>query len=104
MAIFHGSGFTYIKGLTLESNIEDFLQQIIPVLFIHPSFHLLALVAFGILAVFSGAAARNMLFLIAILVFVDAILGFYLGGMIPGISLSSASLLFALAAWQAKAE
>ena len=48
MAIFHGSGLFYVSDLMNESNAEVFLKEIIPVLFAHPSIHLIGLTALGI--------------------------------------------------------
>jgi len=94
MAGFHGVGFTYVKEAINASNAEQFLKQIVPVLFAHPSIHLLGLAAFGILPIFLAQGARKVLILLAILVVADALLALYLGGVVPGVLLLTAALCF----------
>ena len=98
MAAFHGSGFFFVSEAITSSNAEPFLKDIVPVLFAHPSIHLLVLAGFGVLAFFLSRDARKLLVLIGIAVFADAGLGFYLGGMIPGSMLSAAALCVVFAA------
>jgi len=97
MAVFHGSGYSYVADAIGESDAEGFLKQIVPVLFAHPSIHLIGLAAFGILAVFLGEAAGKVLVLLAALIMVDGALAFYLGGILPGILLLAAALSFIVA-------
>ncbi|NER18794.1 hypothetical protein [Spongiivirga citrea] len=97
MALFHGSGYSYISEMIHSSNTEDFLKDIVPTLFIHPSIHLLGLAAFGFLAFFLGPASKKVLVTIAILVFIDALLGFFIGGIVPGLLLSLAAFCFLFA-------
>ncbi|MEM1326110.1 MAG: hypothetical protein AAGI23_09160 [Bacteroidota bacterium] len=96
MAIFHGSGFNFVKASIESSNADSFLKDIVPALFAHPSIHLMGLTAFGLLST-TMEQPRKVLVLLALLIFVDAALGFYLGGLIPGAFLSSAAILFILA-------
>ncbi len=97
MAVFHGSGYSYVASAIGESDAENFLKQIVPVLFAHPSIHLIELAAFGILAMFLGPAASKVLTLLAALIMVDGALAFYLGGILPGILLFGAALSFIVA-------
>ncbi|MTB51155.1 hypothetical protein [Lewinella sp. W8] len=101
MALFHGSGLGYVSGLMASSNAPDFLKDIFGPLFAHASFHLLSLAAFGILSLFLGEGRKKVLQLLAVLIFLDAILGFYLGGIIPGGLLSLAAGIFLLASRKA---
>lgn len=94
MAAFHGSGISYVSDIMSKSNAEPFLKEIMPVLFAHPSIHLIGLAAFGVLAVFMTQDARKVLVLLAIAVAADAALAFYLGGVIPGVLLMAAVLCF----------
>ncbi len=100
MALFHGSGLLYVKGLMEESNAAHFLKEIVPVLFAHPSIHLLGLAAFGILSLTLKADHNKILATIVVLVLIDSLLAFYLGGVIPGLLLLAAGLSFSLAAWE----
>ncbi len=97
MAAFHGSGLLYITDLIHTSNAEDFLKDIVPVLFVHPSIHLMGLAGFGILAIFLKQDAGKVLFVLSLVVLVDAALAIYLGGMLPGGLLTAAALCFGMA-------
>jgi len=94
MAGLHGSGFFEIKAAIEASDTSDFLKEILPPLFIHPSFHLLGLAGFGLLSIWLKGGAKAVLTLVAVLILVDALLAFYLGALIPGILLAVASGLF----------
>jgi len=94
MALLHGSGLVYVSSAIAESNAEDFLKDIVPVLFAHPSIHLIGLAAFGILTLFLSHEGKKVLWLLAVPVIIDAALAFYLGGIVPGILLTIAALCF----------
>ena len=94
MAVFHGSGYYYVSETIIASNAEPFLKDIVPVLFAHPSFHLLGLSAFGLLALELTIDAKKVLAVLSILIFIDALLALYLGGLLPGILLTIAALCF----------
>jgi len=102
MAGFHGSGFWYVRKSIQSSDASDFLKNIVPALFAHPSFHLLALAAFGVLALFQPQNARPILYLVSLLVLGDAMLGFALGGLGPGLLLVGAATCFGLAGFRQK--
>lgn len=102
MAIFHGSGFSYINETIMKSNADGFLKEIVPVLFAHPSIHLIGLAAFGILALFLERETKKVLTLLSLIVFVDALLAFYLGGTLPGMLLVVATLCFLVASYVLK--
>ena len=97
MAIFHGSGFFYVSESIMKSNAEGFLKEIVPVLFVHPSIHLIGLSAFGILTIFLNNDNKKVLVLLSLIVIADALLAFYLGGTLPGILLTVAALCFIMA-------
>lgn len=100
MAVFHGSGFVYVSDAISKSNSEDFLKEIVPVLFAHPSIHLIGLASFGFLTLFLQYDAKKILFLLSAFVFIDGILAFYLGGIIPGALLSASALCFSIAGFK----
>lgn len=102
MAGFHGSGFWYVRKSIQSSDASGFLKDIVPALFAHPSFHLLALAAFGVLALFQAQSARPILYLVALLVLGDGILGFVLGGLVPGLLLVGAATCFGVAGFRQK--
>lgn len=97
MAAFHGSGINYVNGLIAESNADDLLKDIVPVLFAHPSIHLIGLALMGVLTLFMQYEQRKVLYAISLLIFMDAALAFYLGGILPGVLLSLAALSFIFA-------
>ncbi len=102
MAIFHGSGFNYVSSAISETNAEEFLKEIVPVLFAHPSIHLIGLAAFGILSLFLKQEATKILMLLSFIVLTDAFLAFYLGGILPGILLMIPTFSFAIAGFYLK--
>ena len=94
MGLFHGSGLSYFTGLIKESNAMDLLKEVVPVLFAHPSIHLIGLAALGILATTMQQPVNKLLIFLVIMIGIDAALGFYVGGPIPGIALSIAAAFF----------
>lgn len=102
MGLFHGSGFFYITETIQASNVEDFLKEIVPVLFAHPSIHLLGLSALGILALFLKHDLRKLSWLLALLILIDALLAVVLGAMIPALLLIAAAICFVVAALKDK--
>lgn len=97
MALFHGSGYSFVKETIDKSNSETFLKEIIPTLFIHPSLHMIGLAAFGILAIYLKGGKQKVLLLLSLLILVDALLAFNLGGVLPGVLLLISALCFLLA-------
>ncbi|MDC8004846.1 hypothetical protein POV27_12360 [Aureisphaera galaxeae] len=102
MAVFHGSGFFYVSDLIDNSNADGLLKEIVPVLFAHPSIHLIGLAALGIFTLFLTYDARKILYLLTALVLIDTILAFMVGGPIPGSILSVPVLCFAIAGYKIK--
>jgi len=99
MGIFHGSCIFYVSELMNDSNAEEFLKEIMPVLFAHPSIHLIGLAALGILTLYLKYEAKKILFLLTILIIIDTILAFTVGGLIPGFILSVPAVCFSIAAF-----
>jgi uncharacterized membrane protein len=97
---FHGTGFFYVSEAIEKSNAESFLKKIVPVLFAHPSIHLIGLSALGVLALFLKQDRGKLLWSLALLVLIDALLAFYLGGWIPGILLTVAALCFVFSGYK----
>jgi len=104
MALFHGSGLFYITDLINKSNTNEFLKEIFPVLFAHPSIHLIGLSVFGIVTLYLNQDAKKILYLLTALVLIDSILAFTVGGIFPGLLLSIPVLCFAFAALKIKAK
>jgi len=96
MAGIHGSGFNYLTGLMNTADAPAFIKQIFPVLFVHPSLHLVGLAAFALLTLRMPHEGKKVLFLVAVLVVLDSLLAFILGGVVPGILLVLAGLAFFL--------
>lgn len=94
LGIFHGSGIIYVTEIIAQSNTEDFIKEIFPVLFAHPSFHLLGLAALGVLTLSMKHEARKIKLFISAFVMVDSLFAFYLGALIPGIVLLLTASLF----------
>ena len=102
MAIFHGSGLYYVTEKMLASNADSFLKEILPVLFVHPSMHLLGLAVLGIISLSMKQEAPKVLFLLSVLIIIDAFLAIYLGGVLPAILLLSAAVCFIITGYQKK--
>ncbi|MFS4447661.1 hypothetical protein [Maribacter sp. 2307UL18-2] len=102
MAAFHGSGFFYVREAITSSNAEDFLKDIVPALFAHPSIHLMGLSALGLLTLWLRHEAYKVAWLLAALIALDAVLAFYLGGCIPGLLLLLAAACFVLSGGKSK--
>ncbi|BFP39962.1 hypothetical protein FGF1_08070 [Flavobacteriaceae bacterium GF1] len=98
MALFHGSGLHYVNELMQQSNSKPFLIDIFPVLFAHPSIHLLGLAGFGLLTLFMKHEIKKVLFFTSLLVCIDALLAFYLGAVVPGVLLVFSALSLVLGA------
>jgi len=97
MAAFHGSGLSYVNKIMAASDADNFIKQIFPILFAHPSLHLVGLAAFGILSTFLAQEAWKVLMVLLIIVLADALLAFFLGGVLPGFLLVLAALCFGIA-------
>ncbi len=102
VAALHGSGYQYVAGALQESELPDFLKRILPPLYLYPS-ALMVLLALAVLATLGSSATRGpVLGLVGVVVAANAILGFVLGGVIPGGALLLVAGLFALASRKAK--
>lgn len=97
MAIFHGSGIKIITNLMRESNSEEFIKEIFPILFLHPSIQLLGLVAFGLSTLYIPGKHKSTLIIISSLVIINSFAAFYLGALLPGILLLISSTCFFIA-------
>lgn len=97
MATFHASGFFYVSDSINKLNAEGFLKEIVPVLFAHPSIHLIGLAALGVLTLYLKYEAKKILLLLTIMVIIDTILAFNIGGLIPGLILTLPFICFSIA-------
>lgn len=104
VAALHGSGYQYVAGTLQESELPSFLKRILPPLYLYPS-ALLIVLSLAVLATLKWRAARtSILGLVGVIVAANAILGFVLGGMIPGGALLLVAGLFAFASLKAREE
>ncbi|NAS14037.1 hypothetical protein [Poritiphilus flavus] len=100
MAVFHGSGLKFVTASVVESNSEDFIKDIFPVLFLHTSMHLLGLAVFGLSTLWMREGHNTVLVIISSLIAVSAFAAFYLGALIPGILLLTAGFCFLIARYR----
>ncbi|MEO1582713.1 MAG: hypothetical protein AAFR91_12820 [Pseudomonadota bacterium] len=104
VAALHASGYQYVAGTLQESELPSFLKRILPPLYLYPS-ALLIVLSLAVLATLKWSAARTpILGLVGVIVAANAILGFVLGGMIPGGALLLVAGLFAFASLKAREE
>ncbi len=92
IAFFHLSGINFIIPIVENSNLEPFLKDIIPVLFVHPSFHLFALGALGIFSIFLKHNGAKFMLALSILALIDALFALYLMALMPAAILTLASI------------
>jgi len=104
VAALHGSSYQYVAETLQESELPDFLKRILPPLYLYPS-ALMVLLALAVLATLRLSVARApVLGLVGVVVAANAILGFVLGGAIPGGALLLVAGLFLFAARKATEE
>jgi hypothetical protein len=102
VAALHGTGYQYVAGTLQESELPSFLKRILPPLYLYPS-ALMILLSLTVLATLNrGAAQAPVLGLVGVIVSANAILGFVLGGLIPGVALLLVAALFAFASLKAR--
>lgn len=102
MAALHGSGYGYVAGTIDASQLPAFLKRILPPLYLYPSV-LMVMLAFAVLFALRQRAGRAfVLGFVAAVVAANAVLGFVLGGMIPGVVLLGAAGVFGVASMQAR--
>jgi len=101
MAALHASGFGYISSTLGESDIPDFLKQILPPLFLYPSALLVLLSSAVLVSLKLRTGQAAVLGVVTSVAAANAIFGFVLGGPIPGVVLALAAIVFGAAAWQA---
>lgn len=99
MAALHASGYSYITESLLESDAPDFLKNILPTLFLYPSVVMIALVIFALSALQKKEAASFIFAAISLVLLINTVLGFVLGGLIPGGVLLFATGLFGAASF-----
>ncbi|MEM7380221.1 MAG: hypothetical protein AAF361_03370 [Bacteroidota bacterium] len=97
MAVFHGSGIQFVNAEVTKSNTADFIKEIFPVLFIHPSIHLFGLAAFGALTLRMKDDRKKVLVMISSLIVISSLAAFYLSAILPGLLLLSAAFCFLIA-------
>ncbi len=97
MALFHGSGFGYVVDKMNQSNAPSFLKEIMPVVFLQPSIHLLCLASFAGIAIFLKGNMFPILLLVVIFVGINLILAIYLKAYFPGAILFLSLSCFLLA-------
>lgn len=102
MAALHGSGYEYVARTLQESELPGFLKRILPPLYLYPS-ALMVLLALAVLASLRRRTGRALLLgFVAVTVAANSILGFILGGVIPGGVLLFAAALFGVASHGAR--
>ncbi|MEL7004982.1 MAG: hypothetical protein AAFN93_19915 [Bacteroidota bacterium] len=99
MALFHGSGINYVNDIVKASNVEGFIKDIFPVLFILPTIQLIGLAVFGFIAISMKQLAYKILIPVSTFAFIDALFAFYLNAIIPGLILILPTVLYMLAAY-----
>ena len=103
MGLFHGSGINYVTDIVQQSNSESFIKEIFPVLFAHPSVHLLGLAVLGIVTLYMSQDAKKVLLVISSLIVIDALIAFYMSAIVPGVLLLASAFCFFLVGIQKKA-
>ncbi|MEM9384266.1 MAG: hypothetical protein AAGA68_04345 [Pseudomonadota bacterium] len=98
IAALHGSGFFYASSTIAKCDLPDFLQRVLPALWLYPS-ALMVILASVVLLTLRRLSGRSLVLrMIAVIVAANAVLGFVLGGWVPGgVLVLVAGLVWALA-------
>lgn len=92
----HASAYAHVADSIRASQLSGFLKQVLPPLYLYPS------VLMGVLAVTALAVlrfARALPFVMALLAVIslaNTVLGFVLGGLLPGAVMLTVACIFAL--------
>ncbi|MEO0424210.1 MAG: hypothetical protein AAF184_17865 [Pseudomonadota bacterium] len=98
IAALHGSGYGYAAAAIAESTLPDFLKGVLPTLWLYPSALMGLLAAVVLLTLRYPTGRPAVLRVIATIIAANAVLGFVLGGLVPGgVLLVVASALWILA-------
>ncbi|MEL7023553.1 MAG: hypothetical protein AAGL69_07360 [Pseudomonadota bacterium] len=99
-AALHASGYSWIAESIQESDLSDFLKSILPSLFLYPSILMIVLAVAATLALRWPAVATGVWGVVCVIVALNSLLGFILGGPVPGLVLLVAAGLFGFAAYR----
>ncbi len=84
IAALHGSGYGYVAGTIAQSQLPAFLKRVLPPLYLYPSVLMGTLAAVVLLAL-RQQEGRAFVFRVVSAIFDgNAVLGFALGGIVPG--------------------
>jgi len=84
MGVLHGSGYGYVASVLAESNLPTFLKRVLPPLYLYPSVLMAALAAVVLITLRQQEGRPFMFRVVSVIVAANAVLGFVLGGIIPG--------------------
>ncbi len=87
MGLFHGSGYSFVVDTMNQSNSESFIKDVFPVLFLHPSIHLLGMAALALFTLFMKHDQRKVLRILSLIILFSVLASFYLSAWLPGILL-----------------
>ncbi len=102
MAALHGSGYPYVADELQTSQLPDFLKRVLPPLYLYPSAIMIVIALAILVSLKYRSALAPMLAFAAAVVAANAVLGFALGGVVPGGVLLLAAAMFMYAALKAK--
>ncbi len=100
MGVLHGSGFTYVSDTLASSELPGFLKRVLPPLYLYPSVLMVILALVIVLALRQRNGQSFVLAVVAGIVAANAVLGFVLGGLLPGGVLLTVTALIGVAARQ----
>ncbi|MEM8983195.1 MAG: hypothetical protein AAGC71_09220 [Pseudomonadota bacterium] len=102
MAVLHASGTRMVADMLVSANVSVTMQRILPVLYLYPSVLFILLSGMALLALRWWTVVPFALSAIAVIVATNGLLGFYLGGWLPGAITTVAAAFFAMAAYCAQ--
>ncbi len=97
VAVIHGFGTEYVTGLINSSNLNAFIKEIFPVVFIHPSIHLIGIAILGFYSLSLGASGSRIFKILGLLIAFDSGMAFYLKELAPALILLSAAICLFMA-------
>ncbi len=84
IAALHGSGFGYVREAVSTSQLPGLLKRVLPALWLYPSVLLTMLAVVVIFSLWQRQGKAFVLSTVAAIVAANAVLGFVLGGVVPG--------------------
>ena len=98
----HISGFCYVTEKMDASNAPLFLKEVMPVLFVLPSLHLICLTWVALLSIYAKGNFRLLLLPVIVFVFINMVFAFYLAAFLPAGVMAASGACYLLAVYESR--